>query len=137
MADEKSDVKLSKTAKGILDEVKKLSVLELADLVKAMEEEFGVSAAAPVAVAAGAPVGGGEAGGGAEEKDSFNVELTGAGGQKIAVIKVVREVTGLGLKEAKDIVDGAPKVVKEGAKKAEAEEIQKKLEEAGATVTLK
>ena len=137
MADEKSDVKLSKAAKGILDEVKKLNVLELADLVKAMEEEFGVSAAAPVAVAAGAPAGGGEAGGGTEEKDSFGVELTGPGGQKIAVIKVVREVTGLGLKEAKDMVDAAPKVIKEGAKKAEAEEIQKKLEEAGATVTLK
>jgi len=136
MADEKSDVKLSKAAKGILDEVKKLNVLELADLVKAMEEEFGVSAAAPAAVAPTA-VGGGEAGGGAEEKDSFDVELTACGGQKIAVIKVVREVTGLGLKDAKDMVDAAPKVIKEGAKKAEAEEIQKKLEDAGATVTLK
>ena len=101
-----------------------------------MEEEFGVSAAAPVAMAAGAPAAGGDAGG-AEEKDSFDVELTACGGQKIAVIKVVREVTGLGLKEAKDMVDAAPKVIKEGAKKEEAEEIQKKLEEAGATAALK
>jgi len=130
------DIKLSKAAQGILDEVKKLSVLELADLVKAMEEEFGVSAAAPVAMAA-APAAGGAAGGAAEEKTSFNVELASAGGQKITVIKVVREITGLGLKEAKDIVDGAPKVVKENVKKAEAEEMKKKLEEAGATVALK
>jgi large subunit ribosomal protein L7/L12 len=135
MSDEK-EIKLSKAAKGILDEVKKLSVLELADLVKAMEEEFGVSAAAPVAaVAAGAPAGGDA--GAAEEKDSFNVELAAAGGQKIAVIKIVREISGLGLKEAKDMVDAAPKVIKENVKKAEAEEMQKKLEEAGATVTLK
>lgn len=133
MSDEK-EIKLSKAAQSILDEVKKLSVLELADLVKAMEEEFGVSAAAPVAVAA-APAG--AAGGAAEEKDSFNVELTASGAQKIAVIKVVREITGLGLKEAKDMVDGAPKVVKENVKKAEAEEMKKKLEEAGATVALK
>jgi len=130
------DIKLSKAAQGILDEVKKLTVLELADLVKAMEEEFGVSAAAPVAMAAAAPAGGGAAAGG-EEKTSFNVELTSGGGQKIAVIKVVREITGLGLKEAKDIVDGAPKMVKENVKKAEADELKKKLEEAGATVTLK
>lgn len=135
MAEEK-EVKLSKAAKGILDEVKKLSVLELADLVKAMEEEFGVSAAAPMAAAAaGAPAG--EAGGAAEEKDSFDVELTASGGQKIACIKVVREITGLGLKEAKDMVDAAPKVIKEGVKKAEAEEMQKKIEESGATATLK
>jgi large subunit ribosomal protein L7/L12 len=138
MSDEKTDVKLSKAAKSILDEVKKLSVLELADLVKAMEEEFGVSAAAPVAVAAaGAPAAGGGEAGGAEEKDSFDIELTAAGGQKIACIKVAREVTGLGLKEAKDMVDGAPKVIKEGVKKEEAEAIQKQLEEAGATVALK
>ena len=133
---EDKEIKLSKAAQGILDEVKKLSVLELADLVKAMEEEFGVSAAAPVAVAAAAPAAGGGAAGG-EEKTSFNVELTAGGGQKIAVIKVVREITGLGLKEAKDIVDGAPKVVKENVKKAEAEEMKKKLEDAGATVALK
>jgi large subunit ribosomal protein L7/L12 len=134
---EDKEIKLSKAAQGILDEVKKLSVLELADLVKAMEEEFGVSAAAPVAVAAAAPAAGGGAAGGDEEKTSFNVELTAGGGQKIAVIKVVREITGLGLKEAKDIVDGAPKMVKENVKKGEADEIKKKLEEAGATVTLK
>ena len=133
----KEKVKLSKNAQSILDEVKKLSVLELADLVKAMEEEFGVSAAAPAAAAAAAPAAGGEAGGAAEEKDSFNVELTAAGGQKIACIKAVREITGLGLKEAKDMVDAAPKVIKEGVKKEEAEKIQKQLEEAGATVVLK
>ncbi|QQR83159.1 50S ribosomal protein L7/L12 [Candidatus Peregrinibacteria bacterium] len=132
---EKKEIKLSKAAASILDEVKKLTVLELADLVKAMEEEFGVSAAAPVAVAA-APAGGGEAAA-AEEKDTFDVELTSAGGQKIAVIKVVREITGLGLKEAKDLVDGAPKMVKEGVKKDEADKMKAQLEEAGATVTLK
>lgn len=124
--------KLSKEAQAILDAVKKLSVLELADLVKAMEEEFGVSAAAPVAVAAA-----GAAAAPAEEKDTFDVELTAAGAQKIGVIKVVREITGLGLKEAKDLVDGAPKMVKEGVKKADAQEMKKKLEEAGAKVTLK
>ncbi|MFH0820860.1 MAG: 50S ribosomal protein L7/L12 [Candidatus Peregrinibacteria bacterium] len=123
---------LSKEAQAILDAVSKLSVLELADLVKAMEEKFGVSAAAPVAVAA---VAAGAAP--AEEKDSFNVELTEGGAQKINTIKVVREITGLGLKEAKDLVDGAPKMVKEGVKKAEAEEMKKKLEAAGAKVTLK
>ncbi|MBN2306711.1 50S ribosomal protein L7/L12 [Candidatus Peregrinibacteria bacterium] len=134
MSDEK-EIKLSKAAKGILDEVKKLSVLELADLVKAMEEEFGVSAAAPVAVAAaGAASGSGEA---EAAKDSFTVELTNAGGQKIAVIKVVREITGLGLKEAKDLVDGAPKTIKENVKKADAEKMKAQLEEAGATVELK
>lgn len=133
MSDEKSEIKLSKAAQGILDEVKKLSVLELADLVKGMEETFGVSAAAPVAVAA-APAAADAA---PAEKDSFDVELVSGGGQKIACIKVVREITGLGLKEAKDMVDAAPKVIKEGVKKAEAEEIQKKLEEAGATVSLK
>jgi len=133
MSDEK-EIKLSKAAQGILDEVKKLSVLELADLVKAMEEEFGVSAAAPVAVAATGGGGGEEA---AAEKDAFDVELSAAGGQKIAVIKVVREITGLGLKEAKDIVDAAPKVVKEGVKKDEAEKMKTQLEEAGATCELK
>jgi len=129
------DIKLSKAAQGILDEVKKLSVLELADLVKAMEEEFGVSAAAPVAVAAAG--GGGGGGEDAAEKDAFDVELTAAGGQKIAVIKVVREITGLGLKEAKDMVDAAPKVIKEGAKKDDAEKMKAQLEEAGATCELK
>ena len=117
----------------IIDAIKELSVLELNDLVKACEEEFGVSAAAGVVVAA-AGAGAAEA---AEEKDSFDVELTEVGAEKVKVIKVVREVTGLGLKEAKDVVDGAPKMVKEGASKDEAEAIKKSLEEVGAKVTLK
>ncbi len=117
----------------IIDAVKELSVLELNDLVKACEEEFGVSAAAGVVVAA---PGAGEAAA-AEEKTEFDVELTEVGPNKVKVIKVVREVTGLGLKEAKDVVDGAPKVVKEGATKEEAEEIKTKLEGEGAKVTLK
>ena len=120
------------TTAEMIDAIKELSVLELNELVKACEEEFGVSAAAGVVVAAA----GGEAAA-AEEKDSFDVELTGAGDAKVKVIKVVREVTGLGLKEAKDLVDGAPKVIKEGVSKAEAEELKKKLEEVGAAVTLK
>ncbi len=111
--------------------LEKMSVLEVAELVKALEAKWGVSAAAPVAMAAAG------AGPAAEEKSSFNVELTEAGANKIGVIKVVREITGLGLKEAKDMVDAAPKVVKEGAAKAEAEDMKKKLEEAGAKVTLK
>ena len=120
------------TTQEIIEVIKGLSVLELNDLVKACEEEFGVSAAAGVVVAA---AGAGAAAG--EEKTEFDVELTEAGANKVKVIKVVREVTGLGLKEAKDVVDGAPKVVKEGASKEEAEEIQKKLEAEGAKVTLK
>ena len=120
------------TTQGIIEVIKGLSVLELNDLVKACEEEFGVSAAAGVVVAA---AGAGAAA--AEEKTEFDVELTEAGDQKVKVIKVVREITGLGLKEAKDVVDGAPKVVKEQASKEEAEEIKKKLEEVGAKVTLK
>ena len=120
------------TTQEIIEVIKGLSVLELNDLVKACEEEFGVSAAAGVVVAA---VGAGAAA--AEEKTEFDVELTEAGDQKVKVIKVVREITGLGLKEAKEVVDGAPKVVKEGASKEEAEEIQKKLEAEGAKVTLK
>lgn len=122
----------------LIEAIEKMTVLELSELVKALEEKFGVSAAAPVMV--GAPVGTGAVEGGGdvkEEKTSFSVEITDAGNQKIQVIKALREVTNLGLKEAKDLVDGAPKVVKEGATKAEAEEIKKKLEEAGATVTLK
>ena len=111
------------TTQEIIEVIKGLSVLELNDLVKACEEEFGVSAAAGVVVAAGAA-----AGAAAEEKTEFDVELTEAGANKVKVIKVVREITGLGLKEAKEVVDGAPKVVKEGASKEEAEEIQKKLE---------
>ena len=114
-----------------ISEIEKMSVVELADLVKAMEEKFGISAAMPAA--AGAAGAGAAA---AEEKTSFNVMLQAAGEQKINVIKVVREVTGLGLKEAKDLVDGAPKVIKEGLKKEEAEELKQKLVEAGATVEI-
>ena len=120
------------TTQEIIEVIKGLSVLELNDLVKACEEEFGVSAAAGVVVAAA-----GVGAAAAEEKTEFDVELTEAGDQKVKVIKVVREITGLGLKEAKDVVDGAPKVVKEQASKEEAEEIKKKLEEVGAKVTLK
>ena len=116
---------------NIIAEIKEASILELNDLVKAIEEEFGVTAAAPVAVAA---AGAGEA---AAAKDSFDVELTAAGDKKVGIIKAVREITGLGLKEAKELVDGAPTVVKEGVATAEAEEIKTKLEEAGASVTLK
>jgi len=128
------EIKMAKlTAQELIDAIKELTVLELNDLVKACEEEFGVSAAAGVVVAA-AGAGAAEA---AEEKTEFDVELTEVGAEKVKVIKVVREVTGLGLKEAKDVVDGAPKVVKEGASKEEAEDIKKKLEEVGAKVTLK
>ncbi len=115
----------------IIDAVKELTVIELNDLVKAAEEEFGVSAAAGVAVVAAGPAAA------AEEKTEFDVELTEVGSEKIKVIKVVREATGLGLKEAKEVVDGAPKVLKEGASKEEAEAIKAKLEEVGAKVTLK
>jgi large subunit ribosomal protein L7/L12 len=115
----------------MIEEIKKMTVVELADLVKAIEEEFGVSAAAVAAPAAG-----GAAGAAAEEKSSFNVILKDAGANKIQVIKVVRDVTGLGLKEAKDLVDGAPKTVKENVPAADAEELKAKLTEAGATVEL-
>ncbi len=115
----------------MIEEIKKMTVIELADLVKAIEEEFGVSA-----VAAAAPVAGGAAAGAAEEKSSFDVILKDAGANKIPVIKVVRDATGLGLKEAKDLVDGAPKAVKEGVSKEEAEELKAKFEEAGATIEL-
>ena len=115
----------------MIEEIKKMTVVELADLVKAIEEEFGVSAVAAAAPAAGAVAGA------AEEKTSFDVVLKEAGANKIPVIKVVRDATGLGLKEAKELVDGAPKVIKEGASKAEAEDIKAKLEEQGAKVTLK
>jgi large subunit ribosomal protein L7/L12 len=125
------------TAK-VLDTLGKMTVLELVELKKAIEEEWGVTAAAPVAVAAAAAPAGGDGGAApAEEKDTFDVVLTAAGGQKIAVIKVVRAVTGLGLKEAKDVVDGAPGPVKEGVAKDEADKIKAELEEAGATVELK
>ena len=122
------------TTQEFIDAIKEMSVMELNDLVKACEEEFGVSAAAAGVVVAAA---GGDAAGGAAEKDEFDVELTEVGAAKVKVIKVVREVTGLGLKEAKEVVDGAPKVVKEGATKEEAEEIKEKLEAEGAKVTLK
>ena len=120
------------TTAEFIDAIKELTVLELNDLVKACEEEFGVSAAAGVVVAAA-----GDGAAAAEGKDSFDVELTEVGPNKVKVIKVVREATGLGLKEAKDVVDGAPKVIKEGASKAEAEEMKTKLEAEGAKVTLK
>ncbi|MDF1496844.1 MAG: 50S ribosomal protein L7/L12 [Patescibacteria group bacterium] len=130
--EEKKEVVVPEKFKTIVESVEKLSVLDLSELVKVLEEKFGVSAAAPVMMAGGA-AGGAEA---AEEKSDFNIELTAAGGNKIGVIKVVREVTGLGLKEAKDMVDGAPKVIKEGVAKAEAEEIKKKIEEAGGSCEL-
>ena len=121
------------TTAEMIEAIKELSVLELNELVKACEEEYGVSAAAGVVVAAAA----GDGAGAAEEKDEFDVELVSAGASKVKVIKVVREITGLGLKEAKEVVDGAPKVVKEGVSKAEAEEIKAKLEAEGAEVNLK
>lgn len=123
------------TKQQVIEFIEKMSVLELAGMVKELEEKFGVSAAAPVAVAAAGPVAGGEAA--AEEKDEFDVVLTTVGDKKINVIKVVRAITGLGLKEAKDLVDGAPNTIKEAASKAEAEGIKTQLEEAGATVELK
>ena len=125
------DIKM--TVEELVAAIDELSVLELNDLVKAVEEKYGVSAAAGVVVAAA----GGDAAGAAEEKDEFDVELTDVGAEKIKVIKAVREVTGLGLKEAKEAVEGAPKVLKEAVSKAEAEDIQKKFEEVGAKITLK
>jgi large subunit ribosomal protein L7/L12 len=126
------------TAK-VLDTLGKMTVLELVELKKAIEEEWGVTAAAPVAVAAGAaaPAAGGDGAAAAEEKSEFDVVLTGAGDKKIQVIKVVRAITGLGLKEAKDLVDGAPNAVKEGVAQEEADSIKSQLEEAGASVELK
>ena len=127
-------VEVPEKFKSLVEEIEKMSVLDLAELVKILEDKFGVSAAAPMAAVAAPGEGGEEA---AEEKDSFNVELIEAGGTKIAVIKVVREVTELGLKDAKDLVDAAPKVIKEAVKKEEAEEIKKKIEEAGGKCELK
>ncbi|MFQ5582120.1 MAG: 50S ribosomal protein L7/L12 [Mariprofundaceae bacterium] len=123
------------TKDQLIEAIEGMSVLELSELVSALEDKFGVSAAAPVAMAAAPAAGGGEAA--AEEKTDFDVVLTAAGDKKIQVIKAVREITGLGLKEAKDLVEGAPKPVKEGAAKDEAEGLKAKLEEAGATVELK
>lgn len=125
---------MSEKITALIEEIKAMSVLEVSELVKALEEEFGVSAAAPVAVVA---AGGADAGAAAAEKTEFDVELASAGDSKINVIKAVREVTGLGLKEAKELVDGAPKMVKTGVSKDEAESIKAKLEEAGAKVELK
>ena len=127
---------MSEKVTQLIEDVKSLTVLELSELVEALEEEFGVSAAAPVAAVAAAPAAGGEAAA-AEEKSDFDVVLTSAGSSKINVIKVVREITGLGLKEAKELVDGAPKAVKEGVASDEANQIKEKLEEAGASVELK
>lgn len=135
MSEENTTVEVPAKFADLVGQIEKLSVLELSELVKVLEDKFGVSAAAPMMMGAMPAAGAGA--GAAEEKDEFTVELTSAGDNKINVIKVVREVTGLGLKEAKDMVDGAPQAVKENAPKAEAEELKKKLEEAGATVTLK
>ena len=135
MSEEKKMVEVPEKFKTLVDQIEKLSVLDLSELVKVLEEKFGVSSAAPMMMAA-APAGG-EAGAAVEEKSSFNVELTAAGSNKIAVIKVVREATGKGLKEAKDMVDAAPKVIKEGATKEEADTLKKQLEDAGAQVALK
>lgn len=135
MSEEKKEVEVPEKFKKLVAEIEKMSVLELSELVKILEEKFGVSAAAPMMMAAG-PAAAAE-GGAAEEKTEFDVEVTAAGASKINVIKVVREVTGLGLKDAKDLVDAAPKVIKEKVAKAEAEEMKKKLETAGATVALK
>jgi large subunit ribosomal protein L7/L12 len=125
------------TQDEIVEHFKSMTLLEASELVKRLEDTFGVSAAAATAVAAAPAAGGGDAAPAAEEKDSFDVVLTAAGGQKINVIKVVREITGLGLKEAKDLVDGAPKAVKEGVSKDESEQIRQKLADAGATVEVK
>lgn len=143
MAEEKKSKKEKKAVvpakfKKMVEEIEKMSVLELSELVKVLEKRFGVSAAAAQVVAApGTAAPSGEAGGGEAEKNEFDLELTASGDAKIAVIKLVREITGKGLKEAKDLVDAAPKVIKEKIVKAEAEEIKKKLEEVGATVALK
>lgn len=127
---------MSEKVEKLIEEIKELTVLELSEVVKALEEEFGVSAAAPAAVAA-APVAGGAAPAAAEEKTEFDVIIAEAGQEKVKVIKAVKDITGLGLKDAKAVVDGAPKAVKEGVSKDEAEEIKAKLEEVGATVEVK
>lgn len=134
MSDEKKDVEVPEKFKDLVTKIENLSVLDLAELVKVLEAKLGVSASAPVMAAAAAPAGDAAV---AEEKSAFDVELLDCGANKIAVIKVVRELTQLGLKEAKDLVDAAPKVVKEGASKADAEAMKKKLEEAGGKVNLK
>ncbi len=133
--EEKKEVEVPKKFKSLVEEIEKMSVLDLAELVEILEDKFGVSAAAPVAVA-GAPVAG-DAGDAAEEKSEYDVELISAGDSKINVIKAVKTITDAGLKDAKDMVDAAPKVIKEKVAKEEAEEMKKTLEEAGATVELK
>ena len=137
--EKKEEVKVPEKFKKLVDEIEKMSVLDLSELVTILEEKFGVSAAAPMMMgtAVAGSAGAGEGGEAAEAKAEFDVEVTSAGDSKINVIKAVREITGLGLKDAKDLVDAAPKVIKEKVAKAEAEEMKKKLEEAGATVTLK
>ncbi len=127
-------VEVPEKFKKLVEEIEQMSVLDLAELVKVLEDKFGVSASAPAMMVAGGPAAGGEA---AAEKDSFDVELAGAGDNKIAVIKVVRAITGQGLKEAKEMVDNAPTMLKEGVSKEEAEDIKKQIEEAGGAVTLK
>lgn len=133
MSEEKKDVVVPEKFKTLVETIEKMSVLDLSELVGILEDKFGVSASAPAMMMA-APAAAGEA---VEEKDSFDIEITDAGANKIAVIKAVRVITEMGLKEAKDLVDAAPKMVKEGVKKADAEAIKKQLEEAGAKVTLK
>jgi large subunit ribosomal protein L7/L12 len=132
---ESEEVEVPEKFQSLVGEIEKMSVLDLAELVKILEKKFGVSSAAPAMMMAGGAAGGAEAE--VEEKDSFDIELTEAGANKISVIKAVRAITEMGLKDAKDLVDGAPKIVKEGVKKEEAEEKKKQLEEAGAKVTLK
>lgn len=134
MSEEKTIVEVPEKFKALVEQIEKMSVLDLSELVKVLEEKFGVSAAAPAMMMA-APAG--EAAPAAEEKTEFTVELTEAGANKIAVIKVVKEITGLGLADAKAVVDGAPKAIKENVKKEEAEEIKKKIEEAGGKAVLK
>lgn len=134
--EESKEVEVPAKFKDFVKQIEEMSVLDLAELVKILEEKFGVSAAAPVAMMAGGAAGG-DAAGAAEEKDAFDVELADAGGNKIGVIKAVRGITQQGLKECKDLVEGAPAVIKEGVKKEEAEEMKKTLEEAGAKVNLK
>jgi len=136
MTEEKKEVKVPAKFEKLVAEIEKMSVLDLSELVKVLEEKFGVSAAAPMMMGAMPAAGAGEAAA-VEEKTEFDVEVTSCGASKINVIKVVREVTGLGLKDAKDLVDAAPKVIKEKVAKAQAEEMKKKLEDAGATVVLK
>lgn len=135
MSDTTEKIELSKEEKAVIDALEKLNVVQVNNVVKYMESEYGISAAAPAAVAVAGPAA--EAGAAAEEKSSYNVELTSAGEQKIQVIKAVKEITGLGLGEAKAIVDAAPKMIKEGVPKADAEEMKKKIVAAGGTVELK